>query len=84
MLLHVRYAQIMEGSVGKGVGEKIANVRPKSSQIDREGDQYRVETIKKKKERKVGNITVTYNEFEQKLVKVPEKEKKKKGKKKRK
>lgn len=70
--------------MGKGVGEKIANVRLKSSQIDREGDQYRVETIKKKKERKVGNITVTYNEFEQKLVKVPEKEKKKKGKKKRK
>lgn len=84
MFLHVCYAQIMEGSVGKGVGEKIANVRLKSSQIDREGDQYRVETIKKKKERKVGNITVTYNEFEQKLVKVPEKEKKKKGKKKRK
>lgn len=70
--------------MGKDVKEKIANARLKSSQLYRSGKQYRVETIKKKKERKVGNITVTYNEFEQKLVEVLEKEKKKKGRKKRK
>lgn len=70
--------------MGKDVKEKIANARLKSSQLYRNGKQYRVETIKKKKERKVGNITVTYNEFEQALVEMPEKEKKKKGRKKRK
>lgn len=70
--------------MGKGVKEKVANVRLRTGQIEKSGEQYRIETIKKKKERKMGNITVIYNEFEQKLVKVPDKEKKKKRKTKRK
>lgn len=70
--------------MGKDVKAKIANSRSRPRYINVDGEQYRVETIKKKKERKVGNITVTYNEFEQKLVKLPDKEKKKKGKKRRK
>lgn len=70
--------------MGSGSHYTPETVTLRPSQIYRNGKQYRVETIKKKKERKVGNITVTYNEFEQKLVEVPEKEKKKKGRKKRK
>lgn len=70
--------------MGKDVKAKIANTRSRPRYVNVDGEQYRVETIKKKKERTVGNTTVIYNEFEQKLVKVPEKEKKKKGKKKRK
>lgn len=70
--------------MGKGVKEKIINARSRPRYVNVDGEQYRVETIKKKKERKVGDITVTYNEFEQKLVKLPDKDKKKKGRKKRK
>lgn len=70
--------------MGKDVKAKIANTRSRPRYIDVDGEQYRVETIKKRKERKAGNTTVIYNEFEQKLVKLPDKEKKKKGRKKRK
>lgn len=70
--------------MGKGVKEKIVNTRSRPRYVNVDGEQYRVETIKKRKERKVGNTTVIYNEFEQKLLKLPDKEKKKKGRKKRK
>lgn len=70
--------------MGKDVKAKIANSRLRPRYINVDGKQYRVETIKKRKERKVGNTTVIYNEFEQKLVKLPDKEKKNKGRKKRK
>lgn len=73
-----------ESVVGKDVKAKIASTRSRPRYVNVDGEQYRVETIKKRKERKVGDTTVIYNEFEQKLVKLPDKEKKKKGKKKRK
>lgn len=70
--------------MGKGVKEKVASSRLRPRYANVGGEQYRVETIKKRKERKVGDTTVIYNEFEQKLVKLPDKEKKKKNRKKRK